>query len=183
MGNKNTSFTEEELEDYEDLTYLTRKEILLAWDKWRGLVGGSGVVDRVTRYPEARVQKLPELQHNPFRERITRVFSSLKDSHLSFEDFLDLLSVMSSKAPLQLKAHYAFHIFDYNEDQILDSEDLDVVVERLTGEQGLLPEEKKKLVERLLEDTDLDGGGISEEEFKHLLTKCPDFIHSFRFSV
>lgn len=39
------------------------------------------------------------------------------------------------------------------------------------------------LLPQLMEDTDLDGGGISEEEFKHLLTKCPDFIHSFRFSV
>ena len=29
MGNKNTAFTEEELEDYEDLTYLTRREILM----------------------------------------------------------------------------------------------------------------------------------------------------------
>lgn len=183
MGNKNTSFTEEELEDYEDLTYLTRREILMAWNKWKGLVGSGEEPDRVTRYPEEAVQKLPELQSNPFRERITRVFSSLKDSRMSFEDFLDLLSVMSSSAPLQLKAHYAFHIFDYNEDQVLDAEDLHVVVERLTGEHGLLPEEKSKLVDRLLEDTDLDGGGISEEEFKHLLTKCPDFTHSFRFSV
>ena len=38
---------------------------------------------------------------------------------------------------------------DYNEDQVLDAEDLEMVVDRLTGDQGLLPEEKNKLVERV----------------------------------
>ncbi|XP_069159118.1 LOW QUALITY PROTEIN: calcium and integrin-binding protein 1 [Procambarus clarkii] len=183
MGNNKSSFSEEELEDYEDLTFLTRKEILLAWEKWETLVGSQRTRERTVRYPEQAVQELAELKNNPFRERITRVFSSQRDSKMSFEDFLDLLSTMSESAPLHLKAYYAFHMFDYNEDSILDAEDLAIMVDKLTGEGALLPEEKKRLVDKLLEETDLDGGGISEEEFKHLLTKCPDFIHSFRFSI
>lgn len=184
MGNNRSVFSEDELQDYEDLTYLTRKEILLAWRRWTELVGSNEESDKITRYPEETIQELPELKNNPFKDRITRVFSSAQDSRISFEDFLDLLSVMSDKAPLHLKAHYAFHIFDYNEDRSLDEEDLQTVVEKLTGgDPGLLQKEKTKLVDRLLEETDLDGGGISEEEFKHLLTKCPDFVHSFRFSL
>ncbi|XP_037796186.1 calcium and integrin-binding protein 1-like [Penaeus monodon] len=183
MGNRNSAFTEEELQEYEDLTFLTRKEILLAWKRWEDLMGAGAGNDKLARYPEENFHELPELKHNPFKERITKVFSSAQDHRISFEDFLDLLSVMSDKAPLQLKAHYAFHIFDYNEDLILDGEDLECVVDRLTGRENLLPEEKDRLIKTLLQETDLDGGGISEEEFKHLLTKCPDFIHSFRFSV
>ncbi|KAG7171836.1 calcium and integrin-binding protein 1-like [Homarus americanus] len=183
MGNSKSCFSEEELQDYEDLTYLTRKEILLAWSRWMELVQCQDSSNKSARYPDKVIHQLPELKHNPFCERITRVFSSEHDSRMSFEDFLDLLSVMSDKAPLQLKAFYAFHIFDFNEDKSLDRDDLGLVVDKLTGDSGLLPEEKEKLVDKLLEETDLDGGGISEEEFKHLLTKCPDFIHSFRFSI
>lgn len=51
-------------------------------------------------------------QANPFRERICRVFSTspARDS-LSFEDFLDLLSVFSDTATPDIKSHYAFRIF------------------------------------------------------------------------
>lgn len=183
MGNNKSSFLEEELQEYEDLTFLTRKEIITAWSRWEGLIGSNVSNNKATRYPAKTIEELPELKHNPFRDRILRVFSSQRDHKLSFEDFLDLVSVMSDKAPLQLKAYYAFHIFDYNEDRTLDGSDLSIVVDKLTGAEELLQEEKKKLVDRLLEETDLDGGGISEEEFKHLLTKCPDFIHTFRFSI
>ncbi|KAK7080520.1 Calcium and integrin-binding protein 1 [Halocaridina rubra] len=183
MGNSKSVFTEEELQDYEDLTYLTRKEIFLAWQRWEELVGKQGAPNKSRRYPERKLFDLPELKFNPFKERITRVFSSERDRHIGFEDFLDLLSVMSDNAPLQLKAFYAFHIFDYNEDQSLDGEDLEIVIDRLTGNEKLKEEEKGKLIQRLLAEVDLDGGGISQEEFKHLLTKCPDFINAFRFSI
>ncbi|XP_064084158.1 calcium and integrin-binding family member 3-like [Macrobrachium nipponense] len=183
MGNNKSVFTVEELQEYEELTYLTRKEIILAWKRWEDLVGKAGVRNKSTRYPEEAIQEMPELKYNPFKRRITYVFSSARDGRMGFDDFLDLLSVMSDKAPLQLKAFYAFHIFDYNGDHMLDDEDLEFVIDRLTGQEKLLPEEKKQLVDKLLKEVDLDGGGISQEEFKHLLTKCPDFIHSFRFTV
>lgn len=183
MGNRTSAFTEDELQDYEDLTFLTRKEILLAWQRWKELVGEAKHDNKAFRYPEQIIQQLPELKHNPFKERITLVFSSNQDGTMDFEDFLDLLSVMSDKAPLQMKAHYAFHIFDYNGDKLLDEEDLVQVVDGLTGGKTLEEEEKAKLIDRLLKEVDLDGGGISQEEFKHLLTKCPDFTNSFRFSV
>ena len=36
---------------------------------------------------------LPELQFNPFVEQICKVFSSRGNGDLSFEDFLDMMSV------------------------------------------------------------------------------------------
>jgi Ca2+-binding EF-hand superfamily protein len=41
---------------------------------------------------------------NPFRDRICKVFSSSKDGNLTFEDFLDMMSVFSenvSKHPTE----------------------------------------------------------------------------------
>ena len=50
-------------------------------------------------------------QENPFKERICKVFSSEGDGSLSFDDFLDMLSVMSENAPRNIKAFYAFRIY------------------------------------------------------------------------
>jgi calcium and integrin-binding protein 1 len=51
------------------------------------------------------------LQYNPFADRLCELFSSKKDGKLSFEDFLDLMSILSAEAPLKKKAEYAFLIF------------------------------------------------------------------------
>lgn len=50
-------------------------------------------------------------QYNPFRNQIFAVFSSQNDGRLSFEDFVDLSSVMSVNCPLRVKAAWAFRVF------------------------------------------------------------------------
>ena len=40
-------------------------------------------------------------QVNPFKDRICKVFSSSKDGELTFEDFLDMMSVFSENVSLQ----------------------------------------------------------------------------------
>ena len=56
-------------------------------------------------------QNVPELAHNPFADRICYVFSSAKDGYMTFEDFLDMASVMSSNSPAEVKADWAFKVF------------------------------------------------------------------------
>lgn len=51
------------------------------------------------------------LQENPFRQRICQVFSRDGKGNLTFEDFLDLLSVFSEQAPRDIKVFYAFKIY------------------------------------------------------------------------
>ena len=50
-------------------------------------------------------------QENPFKERICKVFSHDGDGDLNFNNFLDMLSVMSENAPRDIKAYYAFKIY------------------------------------------------------------------------
>lgn len=76
-------------------------------------------------------------QYNPFRQRLAYVFSSRKDDCLSFDDFVDLASVMSiswsthislyyilffpffqafcEKAPANVRAAFAFRIYGNTE--------------------------------------------------------------------
>lgn len=46
-------------------------------------------------------------------ERICRVFSTSEDQDggLSFDDFLDMMSVFSDEAPKSLKVEYAFKVY------------------------------------------------------------------------
>ena len=50
-------------------------------------------------------------QVNPFRDRICDVFSSSNDGQMTFEDFLDMMSVFSDNAPKNVKVEYAFRIY------------------------------------------------------------------------
>jgi len=58
-------------------------------------------------------------QENPFRERISKVFTQRLDQGYStsnsegmcFEEFLEMMSVFSEQAPRDLKVFYAFKIY------------------------------------------------------------------------
>lgn len=63
------------------------------------------------RVPRECIEKLPELRENPFRTRICEAFSRDGQGNLSFEDFLDFLSVFSEQAPRDIKVFYAFKIY------------------------------------------------------------------------
>ncbi|XP_035645548.1 calcium and integrin-binding protein 1-like isoform X1 [Oncorhynchus keta] len=88
----------------------------------------------LTSVPMEKVLSLPELKSKPFRKRICHVFSTsdMKDGSLTFEDFLDLLSAFSDSATLEIKSHYAFCIFDFDDDGTLDGGDLEKLVNCLT---------------------------------------------------
>lgn len=75
---------------------------------------------------------LPTFQYNPYRDRLIKVFSSYNDEHFSFEDFLDLVSVMSENCPLNVKAAWAFRVFDFNEDNQITKSDIFDMLDRLT---------------------------------------------------
>ncbi|CAB1313661.1 unnamed protein product, partial [Coregonus sp. 'balchen'] len=76
------------------------------------------------------------------------------------KDFLDLLSAFSDSATLEIKSHYAFRIFDFDDDGTLDSGDLEKLVNCLT-------------------DIDKDGT-VNLSEFQHVISRSPDFVSSFK---
>uniref|UniRef100_A0A3Q4GCR8 Calcium and integrin binding 1 (calmyrin) n=2 Tax=Pseudocrenilabrinae TaxID=318546 RepID=A0A3Q4GCR8_NEOBR len=131
-------------------------------------------------------ESLSEYQSNPFKERICQVFSTSeqKDGSLTFEDFLDLLSAFSDSATLEIKSHYAFRIFDFDDDGTLDCADLEKLVNCLTGETNdakLSSTEMKQLISNILEESDIDKDGtVNLSEFQHVISRSPDFVSSFK---
>ena len=53
---------------------------------------------------------VPVFQVNPFKDQIMKVFSS-SEGGMTFEDFLDMMSVFSDNAPKPVKVEYAFRIY------------------------------------------------------------------------
>ncbi|KAG1667032.1 Calcium and integrin-binding protein 1 [Nymphon striatum] len=193
MGQAQSYFTDQELHDYQihvltflndtilninhylclqELTYFTKKEILFAYEKFKTLAPEKFEHDRDCRLTIEEV--------NPFKDQICKVFSSKDDGCLSFEDFLDMMSVFSDDAPRLIKTEYAFRIFDFDGDDFIGPDDLKELLARLTGQQKLTEEHIEIVIDNILEEADVDRDGmLAYSEFEHIISKTPDFISSF----
>ncbi|KAL0968423.1 hypothetical protein UPYG_G00266670 [Umbra pygmaea] len=187
MGTTASQLGKDLLSEYQELTFLTKQEILLAHKRFTELLPKEDrTVQSTTRLSMEKILSMPELKSNPFRKRICHVFSTsdTKDGSLTFEDFLDLLSAFSDSATLEIKSHYAFRIFDFDDDGTLDGGDLEKLVNCLTGETDdtrLTPEEMRQLIRNILEESDIDKDGtVNLSEFQHVISRSPDFVSSFK---
>nr|XP_023016877.1 calcium and integrin-binding family member 2 [Leptinotarsa decemlineata] len=192
MGNKLVTFTDQQIENYQDCTFFTRKEIVRVFKRFREV--RPDLVPKRMKHNEAysvripledSIEKITELHENPFKKRICEVFSRDGKGNLSFEDFLDLLSVFSEQAPRDIKVFYAFRIYDFDSDQHIGPEDLDQALQLLTKHtQELTPEDRQQIVEKVIEEADVDGDGkLSYMEFEHVITRAPEFLSTFHIRI
>ncbi|XP_025933620.1 calcium and integrin-binding family member 2-like, partial [Apteryx rowi] len=115
-------------------------------------------------------------QENPFKERIVESFSEDGEGSLSFNDFVDMFSVLSEMAPRELKAIYAFKIYDFNTDNFICKSDLEKTLNKLTREE-LTAEEITLVCEKVIEEADMDGDGkLGFADFENMISKAPDFL-------
>lgn len=148
------------------------------------------------KLPMSKMLNYPELNVNPFGDRICKVFSSSRDGDCTFEDFLDMMSVFSENAPKLVKAEHAFRIFgnrmhiflkqwsqwyvllDFDGDDMLGISDLQQVIQRLIGgDNHFTNSEIERLVRKILEEADLDDdGALSFAEFEHVINRSADFM-------
>ncbi|XP_025109694.1 calcium and integrin-binding protein 1-like isoform X2 [Pomacea canaliculata] len=183
MGLSHSAFSMQELNDYETLTYLTKKEILHVHKRFSNLNSSEVKRDKNAKLRFEIISQLPELKVNPFKDQIMKVFSSSGDG-ITFEDFLDMMSVFSDSAPKPVKVEYAFRIYDFDGDDMISSSDLKTVITRLTGENSLNDEEMQQLIDSILKEADLDDDAmLSFAEFEHVISKAPDFANSFRIRL
>ena len=83
MGNSNSAFTGKELDEYQDLTYLTKKEIINVFNRFCALAESDEDRKQITRdkrgfyLDKDAMEQLEELQVNPFRTRILQGKSTM----------------------------------------------------------------------------------------------------------
>ncbi|XP_062542749.1 calcium and integrin-binding protein 1-like [Armigeres subalbatus] len=184
MGSSESILSAEQLDEYAELTYLTRWEVLLILKKLQALAPQDGLRQDLHRRFSGRkiMDVFPQLKYNPFRDQLFKVFSSARDTRCSFEDILDMFSVMSKNCPHHVKAAWAFRIFDFDNDNMITKEDIFTTCDRLTKYDQLNRDEKENIAEVILKEMDLhNNGSLSEFEFIHVIAKVPEFHHAFTF--
>ncbi|XP_059802004.1 calcium and integrin-binding family member 2 isoform X2 [Hypanus sabinus] len=133
--------------------------------------------------PIQLIVNMPELKENPFKEQIVKTFSEDGEGNLSFNDFVDMFSVLSEMAPRELKAIYAFKIYDFNTDNYICKSDLEKTLNKLTREE-LAVEEVTLVCEKVIEEADLDGDGkLNFADFENMIGRAPDFLSTFHIRI
>ncbi|XP_054708101.1 calcium and integrin-binding protein 1-like [Uloborus diversus] len=176
-------FTEQDMLDYQTLTYLSSEQILTVHKKFQSLDPRSTEGEKNPILPIETVLQCPELRVNPFKDRIVKVFCS-NPSYMSFEEFLDMMSVFSDKTPMNVKAQFAFKIYDFDDDDMISREDVAELINRLKGDNEMNDEDMEQILENVMSEADIDADGfVTYPEFEHMIAKCPEFMHSFRIRM
>ncbi|XP_035729198.1 calcium and integrin-binding protein 1-like [Vespa mandarinia] len=192
MGNfrSNHTLTSELIQEYVELSYLSKSEIYHIFNLLNNLTPGILHDNLHYRFTKKQIDEiLPQVRHSPFRDSIYRIFSSEQDECLSFEDVLDLCSAFSENCPLNVRSAWAFLIFDFDGDDQLALADLIEAIQRLTGvneneeiKNEMDREHAEKVARMMISEMDFsENGSISPQEFERLVARMPDFAHSFRF--
>uniref|UniRef100_A0A915Q0W7 EF-hand domain-containing protein n=1 Tax=Setaria digitata TaxID=48799 RepID=A0A915Q0W7_9BILA len=175
LFSKGGIFTRDQIDEYQDCTFFTRKDILRLYKRFYALnpikvpTNMQGNRPAIISLCFEEIEKMPELR--------------VLIRNLTFDDFLDMFSVLSEMAPLQLKLKYAFRIYDFDGDDQLGHDDLSKIIRCLTRDE-LSDEEVEFIIERVIEEADLDGDEqISYAEFEHVVSRSPDFIRTFHIRI
>ncbi|XP_038661085.1 calcium and integrin-binding protein 1-like isoform X2 [Scyliorhinus canicula] len=187
----NDRLSQVQLKEYQELTFLTKHEIIRASERFKELVPEhiKDFTRRTVRSPMQQMVQINELKANPFKRRICKIFSTskLNNGSISFEDFLDMFSAFSEAAPASVKAEYAFRIMDFNDSGAIERTDLSQFLTLITGNEShkiLNDMEMRIIIDMIMEDIDMDGDErINLSEFHHIASKMPDFASYFTMTV
>lgn len=78
---------------------------------------------------------------------------------------------------------FTLYFADFDNDQHIGPEDLDNALVLLMR-QELTPEDRQQIIEKVIEEADVDGDGkLSYMEFEHVITRAPDFLPTFHIRI
>jgi Ca2+-binding EF-hand superfamily protein len=192
-----------------EITWWTRAEITNAWKRYEKLYNEFGIEhERLTHekpldlfdhngYAHVEAVSIPidfilenfeELKVNPFRREICNIFSSDENqASMTFIDFLDMVSGLSPKNPLNTRIVYAFLIFDFDGDGHLGPDDLKTMLDYYTGKDQCLDDQHKdKLIEEVfheLNKSKTSRAGLHLQDFRVAVNRSPDFSKTFSFRI
>jgi len=125
----------------------------------------------------------------------------LPPQQLSFDEFVDLFSVFSARAPKGEKIKVAFRMYDFDDNGFIDPVDLEMVIETMLkladddDKERLSEEERICIIQKVItegdpsvteEDQQKHGwqnvGQISCHEFERIMQRVPDFESKFYIS-
>ena len=114
---------------------------------------------------------VPSLAKNPLAQRVISVFDENKDGAISFDEFINGLTALSTGTDEQQKIRFAFKIYDLDEDGFLSNGDLFLTLKMMVGD-NLSDVQLQQLVDRTIAMSDEDGDGmLSYDEFSKTVSR------------
>lgn len=106
------------------------------------------------------------------------------DYWLTFDNFVTMMNTFSPRASIQVKAYYAFQLYDYDGDKFINTDDIVKTLEASIGRHRMSYEKMHQVATGVLEEADLDGNKkLSRTEFNRIIKRMPDFMSKFQFSI
>ena len=124
---------------------------------------------------------------------------------INWKDISKILDFsLCERSPREIKLHYAFSIYDFDGDNFIGVGDIEQVLlllhslfmkswkgikyfvqaTRLLTQGQLTDEEYEQIWRKILEETDIDDDKkLSNNEFTHVINKCPDFLTTFKVRI
>ncbi|XP_016142457.1 calcium and integrin-binding family member 3-like [Sinocyclocheilus grahami] len=180
MGNKQTIFTSQQLDAYQDCTYFTRKEILRLFHRYRDLAPQLVPLD-YTNQPEVRlpyelIGSMPELKSSVSQPGVHGplvVLDIRPGVHSQTESFAAVSHRNSNRKGKR----------DFNNDDFICKSDLEKTLNKLTRNE-LTEDEVRMVCEKVIDEADLDNDGrLSLEDFQHMIVRAPDFLSTFHIRI
>ena len=125
------------------------------------------------------LELIPELSLNPLCERIIELFDPTDMNQINFKEFVRVLWIFSNKCNKNLKLKYAFKLFDIDNDNKINSNDLYRLIKIMVGKH-FDQQKLSKLCKKIINDGEISSNNInnnSNDNNKGYLSKN-EFINA-----
>lgn len=157
--------TEEEYEEIRMLTAFSKKEIRRLRKVYLEYSDGE---ERMSRH---EFLEIPSIAENPLNDRICFIFefSDDENSTISFKQFIFALSLFNAPERIEDKLQVAFRIQDFDNDGILNHDDLMKYILRITN-KNLEKETIVEIIHEVMEECASDPEiGITPANFQQVV--------------
>lgn len=158
-------------------------EIKALWLHFQGIAADGDVGNGITR---SQFQAVLLFKDSAMIDRIFRVFDANEDDIISFEEYLQCLSVLSSKASRAEKLKLSFQIYDEDGDNMISVSDLTSALASTLREHDIIIERKEidEIVTHTMDEVCPDvTGKISMTEYEGLVAQRPQMLSRLSLNI
>lgn len=181
MGNISSCTLEEaELVRLTAKSVFSQDEVKALWLQFSGIVASEAGICR------EKFQSAMMFKETAMLDRIFRVFDKDEDDMISFEEFIECLSVLSSKASQSDKLKLSFQIYDLDGDNMISVSDLTSALASTLRENDIIIERKEidDIVAHTMDEVCPDvTGKISLIEYEDLVAQRPQMLSRLNLNI
>jgi len=179
MGNKGSKMKSSEVKKFSASTHFSTNEVKLIYMHFKQLANNDDKIDKTAFLQTIGKESL-------FMERLFAMFDANHNGHLDFEEFINGLSILSTKASFEEKRDVSFGVYDFSGKKLISKEDLHRMLASSIKENDIVMSEEQvsNLVGSTFDEADIDKDGfINFSEYSQLADKHPSMLNQITLNV